>query len=178
MAPIAGLAMAISVGLGFAQQADAGTSALTASPAVTRSGAQPEFAHLDRTPSASLGGGGSSVSALAKKLGEKEETVADALMAVRKREQSAAMWAKAPASANAGSSRGARQAAVARSLAAELGIDTDKVSASLTELQAARKAAGRPTSRCGESAGFVWRTTKWHNAGEGRGQAIERVVGE
>lgn len=143
LAPIAGLVMAISAGLGFTHGSDA--DAFTASPAVMWSSAQNDEAMV-RGVGVGLSGDGSSVSALANKLGEKEQTVADALMAVSAQERSAATPMNSPFAANPASSRAARQAAVAAGLAAQLGIGAEKVGVSLTELQAARRVAGTSTA--------------------------------
>lgn len=144
LAPIAGLAMAINAGLGFSQGTEVESDTFAVSPAVTLSSARNAEPAV-RAGGAGLSGDGSSVSVLASKLGEREQTVADALMAVRERERSAATLANAPVAANAASGRAARQAAVAGALAAELGIQTETVAASLTELQAARRSVGTTT---------------------------------
>ncbi len=145
VARVAAAVMSIGVGLGFTQIADADSLSVTASPPVTwsstRYGGSPvSYSPVGYSNGAGLRGDGSSLSALAAKLGEKEETVSDALVAVREKERSAGTPIDFTASASFPNSRGARQAAVARALAAELGIDVNKVSMSLTELQVERKA--------------------------------------
>ncbi|MGO1385052.1 MAG: hypothetical protein ACTHWA_11145 [Arachnia sp.] len=138
---IAAVVASISVGLGFTQVAAADTYSTSISSPITRATSHPDGVSVEPGSRMVVAAEESSVSALATKLGEKEETVADALVAVRKLERSAAISTAATDLATRVSRAAARQAAVARALAAELGIDVSKVSASLTELQGERKAS-------------------------------------
>ena len=139
IARIVGVAMALSVGLGITQPAEANTSSPTITTSVAWSATAYDDARTRPTTKIVTGGNGSHVSALAIKLGLKEETVSDALMAVSQRERLAGISLKPGSQAARFNGRGARQAAVSRALADELRIDRHRVSASLTDLQAELK---------------------------------------
>ena len=145
IARVAGAVMAVSVGLGITQVADADAYSPTPSPSVVSSSALYDDTPTRQTSSVGSRGDGSSVAALATKLGLKEQTVSDALVAVREQEQSAGVLASASGAGPRANGRGARQAAVAKALADELRIDINTVSTSLTALQAERKAVRADT---------------------------------
>lgn len=143
IARVAGAVMAVSVGLGITQVADADAYSSTPSPSVVSSSTV--YDDAPRHTGIGSRGDGSSVAALATKLGLKEETVSDALVAVREQEQSAGALAGASVGSSRTNGRAARQAAVAKALADELRIDINTVSTSLTALQAERNTA-RPVA--------------------------------
>ncbi|MEO7586408.1 MAG: hypothetical protein ABIS84_00110 [Arachnia sp.] len=140
IAGAAGLALASGIGLGMTQMAQAETPAPT--PSTSSSTAPGDTAPTThRHEGRWHGGKGLEVSALATKLGLPEATVANALSAVRDQVQPATRPSPDATTAEREATQGARQAGLAKALAAELKIDEAKVTTALTELRTERLAA-------------------------------------
>ncbi|MDQ0634813.1 DNA-binding MarR family transcriptional regulator [Arthrobacter pascens] len=133
-------ALALGAGIGVAGIASA-TTTVTPTPSTSSS------ASTDGTPPADGGGrhggrggfGGVKAADLAAKLGVDESKVADALKAFRDANKPATPPATPPANGTR-PDPAARQAELAKSLAASLGIDEAKVTAALDELRTAEQA--------------------------------------
>lgn len=142
IARIVGVAIALSVGLGITKPTEATESSPADTASTARSSAIYDDARARHTASiaSSNTGSPSHVSALASKLGLKEETLSDALVAVRDRERLTSNFRTPGSKIAVSNGRGGRQAAVSRALADELRLDAPRVLASLTELQAELRA--------------------------------------
>ena len=141
IAGAAAAALTASVGAGMFQTAQADTDAPTPTPSASASVSpgNKDMNRYERRGHAQRNDA-SHVAELADKLGESEDAVAEALETVREN-ATATRPATRPASPTERDSfREARQAEMSEALAAELGIDEDKVSAALDELRSDRDA--------------------------------------